>query len=264
MWLQYLMDVFLVRDSRNIPPGGDPEEEPGGTTFLDWPWNTLGISWKRRQISWKAHFADNKEDSSRPQSLGRNFGSYSRTSRKHLTMCRGLESLPITCLERAKELKALFGSLLQRSEHSLTGQAKKSDKQRLHEVNEPLKWKESFDNLLSSQNGLCVFRAFLVSEFSEENIAFYLACEDYRTSKPSKLATKAKKIYEEFVCSDAPREVNLDHATKEVTRENMMRPSQSCFDQARDKIYTLMEKDCYPRFLRSSAYLELTRETKTG
>ncbi|XP_014329436.1 regulator of G-protein signaling 5-like [Xiphophorus maculatus] len=223
------------------------------------------LSPHRQQSSWKAHFADNKEVGSRPQSLGRNFGSYSRTSRKHLTMCRGLESLPITCLERAKELKALFGSLLQRSEHSLTGQAKKSDKQRLHdEVNEPLKWKESFDNLLSSQDGLCLFRAFLVSEFSEENIAFYLACEDYRTSKPPKLAAKARKIYKEFVCSDAPREVNLDHATKEVTRENMTRPSQSCFDQAQDKIYTLMEKDCYPRFLRSSAYLDLTRETKTG
>ncbi|PWA17477.1 hypothetical protein CCH79_00011343 [Gambusia affinis] len=244
------------------------------------------LSPHRRQSSWKAHFADNKEDGSLPQSFRRNFGSHSRTSRKHLTMCRGLESLPITCLERAKELKALFGSLLQRSEHSLTGQAKKSDKQRLHdEVNEPLKWKESFDNLLSSQNGLCLFRAFLVSEFSEENIAFYLACEDYRTSKPSKLAAKARKIYKEFVCSDAPREVrptpdppfalpiplptsrpdvNLDHATKEVTRENMTRPSQSSFDQAQDKIYTLMEKDCYPRFLKSSAYLDLTRETKTG
>ncbi|XP_032420248.1 regulator of G-protein signaling 5b [Xiphophorus hellerii] len=223
------------------------------------------LSPHRRQSSWKAHFADNKEVGSRPQSLGRNFGSYSRTSRTHLTMCRGLESLPITCLERAKELKALFGSLLQRSEHSLTGQAKKSDKQRLHdEVNGPLKWKESFDNLLSSQDGLCLFRAFLVSEFSEENIAFYLACEDYRTSKPPKLAAKARKIYKEFVCSDAPREVNLDHATKEVTRENMARPSQSCFNQAQDKIYTLMEKDCYPRFLRSSAYLDLTRETKTG
>lgn len=56
-------------------------------------------------------------------------------------------------------------------------------------------------------DGLCLFRAFLVSEFSEENIAFYLACEDYRATKPSKLATKAKKIYDEFIGSDAPREV---------------------------------------------------------
>lgn len=47
-----------------------------------------------------------------------------------------------------------------------------------------------------------------MSEFSEENIAFYLACEDYRATKPSKLSTKAKKIYDEFIGAEAPREVN--------------------------------------------------------
>lgn len=62
-------------------------------------------------------------------------------------------------------------------------------------------------SLLLFSDGLCLFRAFLVSEFSEENIAFYLACEDYRASKPSKLSAKAKKIYDEFISSDAPQEV---------------------------------------------------------
>lgn len=178
-------------------------------------------------------------------------------------MCRGLDSLPVTCLERAKELKALFGSLLQKSDHSIIGQSKKNDKLRLN-IDEPMKWKESFDKLLSSQNGLCLFRAFLVSEFSEENIAFYLACEDYQTTKPSKLATKAKKIYDEFIGSDAPREVNLDHVTKAITKENVENPVQSSFNLAQAKIYTLMEKDCYPRFLKSSIYLQVTRKSKTG
>lgn len=178
-------------------------------------------------------------------------------------MCRGLDSLPITCLERAKELKALFGSFLQKSDHTITGQSKKNDKVRLND-DEPLKWKESFDKLLSSQNGLCLFRAFLVSEFSEENIAFYLACEDYRATKPSKLATKAKKIYDEFIGSDAPREVNLDHVTKALTKENIEHPGESCFELAQTKIYTLMEKDCYPRFLKSSMFLEVSRKTKRG
>ncbi|XP_054452177.1 regulator of G-protein signaling 5b [Anoplopoma fimbria] len=178
-------------------------------------------------------------------------------------MCRGLESLPITCLERAKELKALFGSLLQKSDHSINGQSKKNDKLRLN-VDEPLKWKESFDNLLSSQNGLCLFRAFLHSEFSEENITFYLACDDYQATKASKLGAKAKKIYDEFIGSDAPREVNLDHVTKAITKENMEHPNLSCFNLAQAKIYTLMEKDCYPRFLKSSTYLELSRKAKTG
>uniref|UniRef100_A0AAQ4QY04 Regulator of G protein signaling 5b n=1 Tax=Gasterosteus aculeatus aculeatus TaxID=481459 RepID=A0AAQ4QY04_GASAC len=169
-------------------------------------------------------------------------------------MCRGLESLPSTCLERAKELKALFGSFLQKSDHSITCQSKKSEKLRLN-VDEPLKWKESLESLLQYQI------AFLHSEFSEENIAFYLACEDYRETKHSKLAAKAKKIYDEFIGSDAPREVNLDHVTKAITKENMAHPNQSCFNLAKAKIYTLMEKDCYPRFLKSTAYLELSRKT---
>jgi len=59
-------------------------------------------------------------------------------------------------------------------------------------------------------DGLCAFTAFLSSEYSEENIAFYLACEDYRNTKTSsKLCSKARAIYEEFICSDAPREVNF-------------------------------------------------------
>lgn len=62
-----------------------------------------------------------------------------------------------------------------------------------------------------SSDGLCAFTAFLVSEFSEENIAFYFACEDYRNTKsPAKLPAKAQKIFDEFISSDAPREVMKD------------------------------------------------------
>lgn len=60
----------------------------------------------------------------------------------------------------------------------------------------------------ASSDGLCAFTAFLVSEFSEENIAFYFACEDYRNTKShAKLPAKAQKIYDEFIGSAAPREV---------------------------------------------------------
>lgn len=55
---------------------------------------------------------------------------------------------------------------------------------------------------------LYAFQTFLMSEYSEENLAFYLACEDYmNTPSPSKLSSKAKKIYDEFIVCDAPREV---------------------------------------------------------
>ncbi|KAK9979747.1 hypothetical protein ABG768_013161 [Culter alburnus] len=170
-------------------------------------------------------------------------------------MCRALEHLPITCLERAKELKARFGNFLLKQELNIMGHSQKTDKLTLENRQ---KWSQSFHELLLHKEGLCAFTAFLSSEFSEENIAFYLACEDYRNTKnSSKLCCKAKKIYEEFICSDSPREVNLDHETKTITLKNMEQPNQSCFTLAQSKIYTLMEKDCYPRFLKSTVYQEL-------
>ncbi|RXM97441.1 Glutamate carboxypeptidase 2 [Acipenser ruthenus] len=59
-----------------------------------------------------------------------------------------------------------------------------------------------------TEDGLAAFRAFLKSEFSEENIEFWLACEDYKNTKSSaKLSSKAKTIYEEYFENDAPKEI---------------------------------------------------------
>ncbi|XP_041861953.1 regulator of G-protein signaling 16 [Melanotaenia boesemani] len=175
-------------------------------------------------------------------------------------MCKGLSSLPTCCLERAKELKARLGSILQKPNWTLSCCKIGKNKPTLEEC---LRCKESFEKLLLSKHGLCAFTAFLVSEFSEENIAFYFACEDYRRTRcPAKLPAKAQKIYDEFIGSEAPREINIDHETRDITKVNMQAPSPSCFDQAQYKIYMLMAKDCYPRFLRSPAYRDLLCQAK--
>ncbi|CAL8317774.1 unnamed protein product [Gadus morhua 'NCC'] len=180
-----------------------------------------------------------------------------------LIMCRGLDALPLTCLERAKQLRALFSGLRLRQDHTgIMGHSNKANTQRLNR-NEPLNWSRSFEDLLSSPNGLCLFRAFLHSEFSEENIAFYLACEDYRATNTSQLPAKAQKIYQEFISADAPREVNLDHATKALTRDGLGQAGPATFDLAQAKIHGLMQRDSYPRFLKSPAYLELVGTAKT-
>ncbi|XP_077573192.1 regulator of G-protein signaling 16 [Stigmatopora nigra] len=175
-------------------------------------------------------------------------------------MCKGLTSMPNCCLERAKELKARLQNILQRSEWSLF--CCKMGKNRPTQE-ECLRWKGSFEQLLSNKYGLCAFTAFLLSEFSEENIAFYFACEDYRGTKSlDKLPAKAQKIYNEFISSDAPREINIDHETRDITKANMHSPSPCCFDQAQHRIYMLMAKDCYPRFLRSQAFRDIVRQAK--
>lgn len=57
-------------------------------------------------------------------------------------------------------------------------------------------------------DGVAAFRSFLQSEFSDENVEFWMACEDFKKTKnPVKMATKAKKIYEDFIQSEGPREV---------------------------------------------------------
>lgn len=59
-----------------------------------------------------------------------------------------------------------------------------------------------------SADGLNAFRSFLQSEFSDENIEFWMSCEEFKKTKdPVKMAAKAKKIYEDFIQAEGPREV---------------------------------------------------------
>ena len=62
-------------------------------------------------------------------------------------------------------------------------------------------------------DGAALYRAFLLREFSNENLEFWLACEDYKNSKPQKMAAKAQKIYNDFVAVQAPKEVRLTYLT---------------------------------------------------
>ncbi|XP_078417886.1 regulator of G-protein signaling 8 isoform X1 [Cetorhinus maximus] len=130
---------------------------------------------------------------------------------------------------------------------------------------EVVQWTESFSALLANKCGLAAFRAFLRSEYSEENIEFWLACEDYKKTKsPTKLTSKAKKIYAEFIDVQAPKEVNLDFQTRELTRKSLLEPAHTCFNDAQKRIYSLMERDSYPRFLRSKIYLDVLNQTQSN
>merc|ERR1712209_47444 len=64
-------------------------------------------------------------------------------------------------------------------------------------VAEVQSWAESFERLMSSLSGRRVFREFLRCEYSEENILFWLACEDLKKeNNPEKIEEKARMIYE--------------------------------------------------------------------
>lgn len=59
-----------------------------------------------------------------------------------------------------------------------------------------------------ASDGLATFRNFLKSEYSDENIEFWLTCEDYKKIKSSfRMSSRAKKIYEQFIKAESPKEV---------------------------------------------------------
>lgn len=59
-----------------------------------------------------------------------------------------------------------------------------------------------------------------------------------------------------------PPQVNLDSYTREHTKVNLQSVTRGCFDLAQKRIFGLMEKDSYPRFLRSDLYLDLINQKK--
>lgn len=124
-------------------------------------------------------------------------------------------------------------------------------------------WAESLNGLLDSQIGVSVFGAFLRSEFSEENLQFYLACEQYRHSSNNfSLQRRAKHICATYIQPGAPREVNLDSKTRELTLQLLQAPSRTSLLPAQKRVYSLLDTDCYPRFLQSDIYLSLLKEAE--
>merc|ERR1711944_168025 len=127
-------------------------------------------------------------------------------------------------------------------------------------VAEVQSWAESFERLMSSLSGRRVFREFLRCEYSEENILFWLACEDLKKeNNPEKVEEKARMIYEDYVSILSPREVSLDSRVREIINKNMMSPSKETFNEAQLQIYTLMHRDSYPRFVASPLYRNMLK-----
>lgn len=98
--------------------------------------------------------------------------------------------IPTTCLKKKAHCRVISG--LETPRRGCHGAL----------VNSPLVFPPPSD-------GLAAFRAFLRTEFSEENLEFWLACEEYKKIKSqSKMASKAKKIFAEYIAIQSCKEVS--------------------------------------------------------
>uniref|UniRef100_A0A3B4ZH06 Regulator of G protein signaling 20 n=1 Tax=Stegastes partitus TaxID=144197 RepID=A0A3B4ZH06_9TELE len=121
-------------------------------------------------------------------------------------------------------------------------------------------WAMSFEKVMKSAAGRSCFRQFLRTEFSEENMMFWLACEELKKeTNKTVVEEKVRQIYEDFISILSPKEVSLDSRVRDVINRNMLEPTSHTFDDAQQQIYTLMQRDSYPRYINSSAYTDLLK-----
>uniref|UniRef100_A0AAY4C9U3 Regulator of G-protein signaling 6 n=1 Tax=Denticeps clupeoides TaxID=299321 RepID=A0AAY4C9U3_9TELE len=119
------------------------------------------------------------------------------------------------------------------------------------------KWGFSLEEALKDPAGQEQFLRFLESEFSSENLRFWLAVQDLKRRPLQEVPDRAQEIWQEFLAEGAPSSINLDSHSYERTSQNLKDPGRYSFEDAQDHIYKLMKNDSYTRFLRSNAYQDL-------
>uniref|UniRef100_H2YFP8 RGS domain-containing protein n=1 Tax=Ciona savignyi TaxID=51511 RepID=H2YFP8_CIOSA len=111
----------------------------------------------------------------------------------------------------------------------------------------------SLAQLLTNKRETSAFRTFLQSEFSEENLNFWLDCESFKQIKPNKIRKVAAKIYEQYLEVGSPNEINIDAKTRDLIQSNLANPNIEIFNQAQSRIFKLMESDSFRRFRLKAA-----------
>lgn len=118
-----------------------------------------------------------------------------------------------------------------------------------------MQWSQSFEKLMTTKHGPMIYKSYLKTEYSDENIEFWLACEKYKKiASQKKRFSVAQKLFKEYIQPQAPKEINIDSSTREDIITKIQEPTQSCFNEAQKIVYMHMERDSYPRFLQSEIY----------
>ncbi|OCT85410.1 regulator of G-protein signaling 13 [Xenopus laevis] len=130
-------------------------------------------------------------------------------------------------------------------------------------LEETLQWAESFQKMMSTQYGPAVYAAYLKTEYSDENIEFWFACERYKNiTSRWRRTLKAKKLFKTYIKPNSPREINIDSPTREALEKEIQQPTPQSFDEAQIIVLRHMERDSYPRFLASLFYQTLVSKLK--
>uniref|UniRef100_A0A674BBX1 Regulator of G protein signaling 7 n=1 Tax=Salmo trutta TaxID=8032 RepID=A0A674BBX1_SALTR len=124
------------------------------------------------------------------------------------------------------------------------------------------RWGFGINEVLKDPVGRDQFLKFLESEFSSENLRFWLAVQEVKKRPIREVPTRVQEIWQEFLAPGAPSAINVDSKSYDKTTQNVKDPGRYAFEDAQEHIYKLMKSDSYSRFLRSNFYQELLQAKK--
>ncbi|KAJ8389154.1 hypothetical protein AAFF_G00123600 [Aldrovandia affinis] len=122
------------------------------------------------------------------------------------------------------------------------------------------RWTFSFYELLNDPRGRTDFRVFLKKEFSGENLAFWEAAEELKWGTAESMKEKAQTIYKTFLAPGAPRWINIDQKTMDITVKGLVYPHRYVLDAAQTHIFMLMKKDTFGRYIKSPVFKDTQKK----
>ncbi|MEJ1270412.1 regulator of G protein signaling 7 [Cricetulus griseus] len=94
------------------------------------------------------------------------------------------------------------------------------------------RWGFGMDEALKDPVGREQFLKFLESEFSSENLRFWLAVEDLKKRPIREVPSRVQEIWQEFLAPGAPSAINLDSKSYDKTTQNVKEPGRYTFEDA--------------------------------
>ncbi|XP_072566467.1 regulator of G-protein signaling 7-like [Paramormyrops kingsleyae] len=124
------------------------------------------------------------------------------------------------------------------------------------------RWGFGIHEVLKDPVGQEQFFRFLESEFSSENLRFWLAVQELKNKPIREVPVRVWEIWHEFLAAGAQSAINVDSKSYAKTTQNLRDPGRYVFEDAQEHIFKLMKSDSYSRFIRSSYYQEMLQAKK--
>ena len=107
--------------------------------------------------------------------------------------------------------------------------------------------RQNLEALWADESAQQFFKVFLTQEFAVESFQFVQACNQFKIESLEQATT----IYNTFISKTSPLQVNISSLETEHVEAAMSCPTAHMFDEATEEIFRQMERDNFPRFLKS-------------